>query len=138
MAAKSYKALLREAKRTESYWVEALKVDIAASLAKLAAQQQITKVDLAAKLGTSKAYITKVFRGDTNFTIETLVKIAGAVDARVVVDLVPGAKREGAQPTPAPRAKQGLPIIVAGQGVQQKRARYSVSSPGERKARGQR
>jgi transcriptional regulator with XRE-family HTH domain len=89
MAKKSYKALLREAKQSDSYWIEALKVEVASSLARVARQQQISKADLAGKLGTSKAYITKVFRGDTNFTIETLVKLARAVDAKWVVELLP-------------------------------------------------
>jgi len=49
----------------------------------------LSYADLAKKMGTSAAYISKVFRGDTNLTIESMVKLAratgGQLDARVLV-----------------------------------------------------
>ena len=41
----------------------------------------------ARRLGTSQAYVTKVLRGDVNFTLVTLVKLARAVGGRVRLDL---------------------------------------------------
>jgi transcriptional regulator with XRE-family HTH domain len=41
-------------------------------------------------MGTSAAYISKVFRGDNNLTIESMVKLAratgGQLDARFLVE----------------------------------------------------
>ncbi len=40
----------------------------------------VTRADLARRLGTSQAYVTKVLGGTTNFTIETMAKLAMALD----------------------------------------------------------
>jgi transcriptional regulator with XRE-family HTH domain len=37
--------------------------------------------DLAETIGTSPAYISKVLRGDANYTVETMAKLAHAVNA---------------------------------------------------------
>ena len=42
-------------------------------------EKNITKTDLAKKIGVSKAYITKVLRGEANFTVETMVKFSMAL-----------------------------------------------------------
>jgi transcriptional regulator with XRE-family HTH domain len=48
----------------------------------------LSYADLAKKIGTSAAYITKVFRGDANLTIESMVKLSratgGKVDLRII------------------------------------------------------
>ena len=42
-------------------------------------ENKISRVELAKRLGSSPAYITKVLRGDINFTVETMVRLAKAV-----------------------------------------------------------
>lgn len=42
---------------------------------------------LANKLGTSPAYISKLFNGKTNFTVKKLVAISKAVDYELVINL---------------------------------------------------
>lgn len=44
---------------------------------------------LANKLGTSPAYISKLFNGKTNFTVKKLVEISKAVDYELVINLRP-------------------------------------------------
>ena len=44
---------------------------------------------LANKLGTSPAYISKLFNGKTNFTVKKLVEIAKAVDYELIIKLRP-------------------------------------------------
>ena len=41
--------------------------------------------DLAKLMGTSNAYISKIFRGDANLTIESMVKIARAVGCNISI-----------------------------------------------------
>ena len=74
-------------------WLSSLRVAAAA----LALEQQrraagLSYADLAKKMGTSAAYISKVFRGETNLTIESMVKLAratgGQLDARILVGVV--------------------------------------------------
>jgi len=44
---------------------------------------------LANKLGTSPAYISKLFNGKTNFTVKKLIEIAKAVDYKLEINLRP-------------------------------------------------
>jgi transcriptional regulator with XRE-family HTH domain len=43
-------------------------------------EQKISRAELARRMGTSRAYITKLLSGDANFTLQTMVKLALAVD----------------------------------------------------------
>mgnify|MGYP001405831027 CR=1 FL=1 len=45
--------------------------------------QDVSRADLARKLGCSPAYVTKILRGSTNFTLETMVKIADVLGCKV-------------------------------------------------------
>ncbi|MHB8708579.1 MAG: helix-turn-helix domain-containing protein, partial [Desulfuromonadales bacterium] len=49
---------------------------------KLMQEKQISKVELARLLGTSPAYVTKIFRGDANFTMRSMVKLARVLGGR--------------------------------------------------------
>lgn len=44
---------------------------------------------LANQLGTSPAYISKLFNGKTNFTVKKLIEIANAVDYKLEINLRP-------------------------------------------------
>lgn len=92
------KELLQSAEQRDSYWVESAKLAFAVELHNRCRLAGITNAQLAKKLGTSAAYITKVFRGDTNFTIETMVKLARAAGAALDVKLVEEAAKSIAAP----------------------------------------
>jgi transcriptional regulator with XRE-family HTH domain len=47
------------------------------------------KAELARRLKTSRAYITKLLQGSANFTLESLVKVARALDCSVSVTMRP-------------------------------------------------
>jgi transcriptional regulator with XRE-family HTH domain len=49
----------------------------------------MSNVELARRLGKSRAYVTKVLRGTTNFTLESLVRIGRALSCEVELDLLP-------------------------------------------------
>ena len=86
---KKLKAFVDEAKQTDAYWVESAKLEFALALEQQRRAAGLSYADLAKKMGTSAAYISKVFRGDTNLTIESMVKLAratgGQLDARILV-----------------------------------------------------
>jgi len=95
MAIKSFKKLLNNAKERDSYWVERAKINYSIAFNRFFEKKGITQSELAKSIGTSSAYITKVFRGDTNFTIETMVKLARSVDGELHIDIVtPKGKEE--------------------------------------------
>lgn len=85
----TFKQLLANAKQQDSYWVEKAKLDFSIALNRLFEKAGLSQKQLAEKLGTSPAYITKVFRGDANFTIETMTKLAHAVDGQLHIHIAP-------------------------------------------------
>ena len=79
---------LAERKKTDGYWVEAAKLDFAMTLERQIRLAGLSYATLAKKIGTSAAYISKIFRGDTNMTIETMVKMSRASGARLKIEIV--------------------------------------------------
>lgn len=75
-------------KQHDSYWVEQLKLDFSILLERRRKNAGLSYADLAKKIDTSPAYISKIFRGDANFTIESMVKLSratgGKVDLRII------------------------------------------------------
>lgn len=94
--------LLAKAEQKDSFWVESAKLAFAVELHKRCRAAGISNAQLAKKLGTSPAYITKVFRGDTNFTIETMVKLARAACSSLEVKLVDPSTRSHTTTTRSP------------------------------------
>lgn len=86
-------ALVETARHSDSYWVEQAKLDFALALEQRRRAANMTGADIAAKIGTSAAYISKVFRGDSNCTMETMVKLAratgGQLDIRLLAEHTP-------------------------------------------------
>lgn len=62
--------------------------DIADQISELMESQNISRADLARKLETSKAFITKVLRGSTNMTFKTFVRIVHALKGHVHTRIV--------------------------------------------------
>lgn len=85
---KGIRAFVENAKKTDSYWVEKAKFEFSLGLEKQRRLADMTYVSIAKKIGTSAAYITKVFRGDTNVTIETMVKLARATGGELNIAIV--------------------------------------------------
>jgi transcriptional regulator with XRE-family HTH domain len=77
-----------ESKNNDSYWVEKLKIDFALQLEKRRKSENLSYSDMAKKIKSSAAYITKVFRGDSNFTIESMVKLAKATGGKIEIFVI--------------------------------------------------
>lgn len=69
------------------YVEENLKLDFAVAIEKAMMDREINKSDLASKIESSPAYITKVLRGDANVTIATMAKLSHALDYCVHIAL---------------------------------------------------
>ena len=85
---KQLQAFADAAKQADAYWVERAKLAFAIGLEKQRVAAEMTYAAVAKKIGTSAAYITKVFRGDTNVTIETMVKLARATGGQLEIRVV--------------------------------------------------
>jgi len=87
--AKTFKKLFEAARKRLAYHVEGVILEFTEEVASRMEAQGISNAELADRLNASPAYVTKVLRGTTNFTLETMVKIARALDADVRVHLQP-------------------------------------------------
>ncbi len=74
--------------QTEIFDMETSKYDISEHVFAVMERQGVSKAKLARRLGKSRAYVTKILQGNANFTLESLVKIARALDCRLDVTRV--------------------------------------------------
>jgi len=71
------------------FLTEDVKIGFAVSLERRLLQNNMSRAELARRLGTSQAYITKVLRGDSNLTIKTMVELADAVGSTLHLHIAP-------------------------------------------------
>lgn len=86
-----YAEFLRDAENTPEYWTQTAILDFTEELSRLMgeANPPINRAELAKRIGASPSYVTKVLRGNVNFTLETMTKLARAVGAVVRIHLAP-------------------------------------------------
>jgi transcriptional regulator with XRE-family HTH domain len=88
MTQRSFQTMMREAESGPELAVEGAKLDFALALGRLMERQGLSRSDLAAKLKVSLPMVTKILRGDSNFTIETMVRVARAAGGSVQIHVV--------------------------------------------------
>ena len=86
--------------------VEALVAEASEAIAKLMAEQNVSKADLARRLNKSRAWVTQLLSGKANMTVRTLAEVVYTLDAEVKLHTQPPSwKRAGtaerAIPAPA-------------------------------------
>jgi len=83
MTIKSYRALVRTSKDTDSYWIEHAKLDFAFGLNHQLKRIGMANTDLAKTLGVKPPYISRVMRGEENLTIGSMVKLVRATGGKL-------------------------------------------------------
>lgn len=113
----SYRQMFEEAETSVDYWLAGPVTDFTEDLCRLMEERDISRAELARRMGTSRAYVTKLMRGNVNFTLTTMVKLAMAVggavhvhisDQRAVTrwrDEEPGRKKKSGEPAKTKRAQ---------------------------------
>lgn len=91
MTKKSFGSLYAKVEASPSYRAEKLAVAFLAELNASMIEQGINNAELARRIGASAAYVTKVFRGPSNLSVETLAKLADAVSCKVHLHLAKNA-----------------------------------------------
>lgn len=86
-SSKRFAELFHRLAESEDYLIDALKVEIAEQIYAAMEQQNVKKAELARRLGTSRAYVTKLLQGNVNFTIDSLVKVARVLDCQLDIQL---------------------------------------------------
>lgn len=87
--ASKWKELIAAAERSPAYWAEGAWLQFTEELLALMTAQHVTRAELARRIGVSPAYISKVFRGTANLTIDSMSKLALAVGASVRLHVAP-------------------------------------------------
>ena len=64
-------------------------LDVTEGIVKRMIEQNVRRTDLAERLGTSRAYVTKLLDGQENMTLRTLVRVANALEMKVDTTFIP-------------------------------------------------
>jgi antitoxin component HigA of HigAB toxin-antitoxin module len=83
-----YARLLKQAVKSVDYWSHVAMRAFVRDLGQRMDELGMKRADLARKIDASTAYVTKVMRGDANFTLETMTKLAMAVNGKLEVRIV--------------------------------------------------
>src|SRR5262245_35706483 len=101
-----WRKFVEAAERSPAYWAEGAWLRFTEELLALMEAQSVTRAELARRVGVSPAYITKVFRGTVNLTLETMSRLALAVGASVRLHVAPIDQRSHWTDVPVTRARQ--------------------------------
>ena len=86
---KSYRALFAEAEEAIEYWTEIPITEFLEDINRLMSEGAITRAELARRIDAKPSYVTKILRGNANFTMTTMVKLARALNSAVHVHVAP-------------------------------------------------
>ncbi len=89
----SFRDLFADIERRDSYWSEKAITEFSVELYQLMRQRGLSKKDFAEITGKSQAYITKVFKGNANFTIQTMVKLTRALSGNLSLHVTPSEEK---------------------------------------------
>lgn len=84
-----FKKHLEKYKDDEEFITEKLIIQFTEKIVSRMNDLNISRVELAKRLGVSKALITKILNGNPNLTIKTMVSLAKALNCNLDIDLCP-------------------------------------------------
>jgi|SRR6185295_98354 len=82
-----YRKFVERAEASPFYWHEVAVDEFIMDLHRRMEEQHVSRAELARRIGTSRAYITKLLGGNANFTLTTMVKLAMALGGAVHVHI---------------------------------------------------
>lgn len=92
MSSKGYKSfdeLWDIVEDSDEFAISEAILDFTIELENLVKKRGFSRAELAKKTGKSQPYITKIFRGETNFTIGTMVKLVRAISGKISLHVTP-------------------------------------------------
>jgi len=89
MSRPTARGLFEKAEKSLTYWVEGSLIDFTEDLCRVMEEQGVTKEELARRLGTSPAYVTRILRGNASFTLTSMVRVALALGQELHLHLAP-------------------------------------------------
>jgi len=82
-----FRDFVAKAQTSVDYWVSAPITEFIEDVWRLMEEQKVSRAELARRLGTSRAYVTKLLGGNANFTLQTMTKVAMALGSQVHVHI---------------------------------------------------
>jgi transcriptional regulator with XRE-family HTH domain len=120
---KKYAELLKRAKDSYHYYKQLAMRGFVSDTVRRMEARNMSRVELAAALGTSPAYVTKILRGDVNFTLDSMAKLAHAVGGTLRVSI------EDVKPAYSANDWQGTLAVVAAPTTARGSLRLAYSKP---------
>ena len=84
-----YREWAQKIEKDQLFIAELLKLEFADDLVRLLEARGLKRTELAEKLGTNRGYITRILNTEYNLSVETMAKIALALDARISLRMLP-------------------------------------------------
>jgi transcriptional regulator with XRE-family HTH domain len=84
-----FEKFISDAKRRRLYERESLAFEAAELISELMEKQNVSKSELATRIGASKSHITQVLSGSRNMTVYTLADLAFALGHKVGIESIP-------------------------------------------------
>ena len=81
--------LIARARKGHIFRLETAKLEVVRQLEARMEELDISPSELAQKMDASQPYVSKILRGNTNFTLDSLVKLASATDAEFKFQFAP-------------------------------------------------
>lgn len=106
----SFHELYQEAEQAEAFWVAGAILELTEEVVRRMGEQGVSRSELARRLGTSPAYVTKLLRGNANLTLATMVRLARALESELHCHLTPAGRAGlGSRPQAASRREVRRP-----------------------------
>lgn len=86
---KWFSDLLERHRGDIEFKTETMILDFTEKLVARMKEKNVTRAELARRLGVSKAFVTKLLNGNPNMTIKTMVSIADALSSDLHLDIYP-------------------------------------------------
>lgn len=86
---KWFKDKLEAFRDDAEYHAEELILDLTEQVVVAMKELGVNRTELAQRLGVSKAFITKLLRGNTNITLKTMAALARSLGCNVSIDICP-------------------------------------------------
>jgi transcriptional regulator with XRE-family HTH domain len=86
--------LVRQIENTPEYQFESIVVDLAEEICEIMSAQGLTRAELARRLGKSRAYVTKLLRGDQNLTLRTVVDVLFELGYKAEIRVTPATRKD--------------------------------------------
>jgi len=99
----------RKIENDPRFVAEMMKLAFANDLVRLLEARGLKRTELAEKLGTNRGYITRILNTEYNLSIETMAKIALALDAQVTLSMRPRQMPSSVAVVPARAAHRRTP-----------------------------